>query len=117
VNGCAGVRRTLDLDRAADCFDSVDQPGQTGPARRVRAAVSIVADNQLEPAVVAADPDLGQRRVRMLGRIGQGFSGHVVRGDLDRLLEPISIEVDPKVDGNRRTSRERLQRRAETVLR
>jgi hypothetical protein len=62
------------------------------------------------------DADLGPRRFRVLGGIGQRLGGDVVGGHLDRLLEPLTVEVDAQVDGDGGAQRQRVQRRAESVL-
>jgi hypothetical protein len=107
------ARRAVDVDRAADRFDSVDQSGEPRAARRHCATLSVVADDHLEPRVVLGGPDLDPRCLGVLGSVGQRLRGDVVGRHLDRLLEACGVKVEPPLDGHRRPASQQAEGRVQ----
>src|ERR671934_1686736 len=84
-------------DRAAEGLDPVGEADEPGAAPGGGAADAVVADRQVQAAVVGPHVDVGDRRLRVLGGVGQRLGDDVVGGDLDRLGQPrldVHVELD-----------------------
>ena len=62
-----------DLERAAERFDSIAEPDQSGPPVEVRSPDPVVADGQLQDRVVCVELDIHDGCVRVLGGVGERF--------------------------------------------
>src|SRR6266566_3077915 len=60
-----------DLERAAERFDSIAEPEQSGPPAGVGSPDPVVADRQPQDRVVCVEVDVHDGRVRVLGDVGQ----------------------------------------------
>ena len=94
VDGCASVRRAIDMDRPADGFDSVNQTGKAGSGGWVRAPSAVVADGQLEAARPFPCMDRHLGCVRVFGGIGERLGGHVVARHFNRLFKARIFELE-----------------------
>ena len=97
-----------DLERAAEHREPVLQAAQAGARVEIGAAAAVVGDLDHQRVAVAPDRDLGDRRLRVLGHVGQRLGDGEVGGGLDLGREALLGDVE--LDGDRRARRQLLQR-------
>ena len=71
------------------------QPGSV----RVRAAVAVVVDPQLQVAVVPVHVDLDPVRGRVLLRVDDCLADHRPRGELGACVRPVAVDLDAQRHG------------------
>jgi len=103
-------------DPAAERLGPVPEPDQARAATEVRAATPVVVDADSENAVAGHYLDLGGGSVGVLGRVGQRFGDHVVRGDLNRLRRS-ARDLDVQVNWNGAAANQPSERRTQPALR
>jgi hypothetical protein len=97
-------------------LDTVPQADEPGAARRICTADAIVADGNAQRAVERLDSNADNRRVRVLGHVGEQLGDDVVGSDLDPLGQtPLGAYVE--LDRDRGAACECVQRRREAALR
>jgi hypothetical protein len=77
----------------AERLGPVLKPDQAGAVAEVSAAAPVVADAQVQDAVICCYLDAGGSGAGVFGGVGQGFGDGVVGGDLDRLGQPVDLDV------------------------
>src|SRR6476659_4887786 len=87
------------------------RPMMPRAAAGVGAADAIVADREGEGAVAAVDHHGNDRRLRVLGGVGERFGGDVIGGRLNSFRGP-RAEIQVEFDRHRGAPGERLERRA-----
>jgi hypothetical protein len=78
----AGPGRAVQRHGAADGLDSVAQAGQARAAGGVGAADAVIADLDGQHRAGPFDEDVHRGGRRVLGGVGEGLGGDVVRGRL-----------------------------------
>ena len=105
---CSGGLSTASVpSRAATRSES---PRSPDPWAASAPPIAVVGDLDPGARLVAADPDLDDRRAGVLDHVRQRLRDHVVRGGLDGLRQLDRGRVD--LDGNRQPGGERFERRA-----
>ena len=84
----AGPGRAVQGHGAAYRLDPVAQADQARAAGGVGAADAVVADLHGQRAVGPFDEDVQRGGRRVLGGVGEGLGGHVIRGGFARAGEP-----------------------------
>src|SRR6185312_7578086 len=80
VQGGSVAGRAEDRDRSAEGLDPVFEAGDARAAAGVGAADAVVADREVKGAVVAVDPQVDDRGLRVLGGVGVRFGSGVISG-------------------------------------
>jgi len=83
----------VELERPAECLDSVAEPDESGSALRVGASDPVVADLHLEPSVLGVDGDHGVVGVRVLEDVRERFADDEVRRCLYARRQPLDRDV------------------------
>jgi hypothetical protein len=83
VQGGARAGGAVDGDGPAERLHAVFQPDQAGAPHRIGSASPVITDAEVQDRAGRLRADLDDRRVRVLGRVGECFGDDVVGGDLD----------------------------------
>ena len=98
----------------ADGLHPVVEPDEPGPPIRVGAPGPVVPDGEPDRGVRGLDLDLDNRRVGVLGRVGERLGGDIVSRDFDALGQA-PVEVQVELDRHGRAAGERLEGRPEAA--
>ena len=122
VTGEAPRRGSSSRDLAAtrsqasiDGREAVREPGKPAPVGRIRATGAVVLDDDDELPPEIADGDIHLRRARMPGRVRESLGDDEVGRRLD-VPRQSTVEVDRRLDRDRRPPPERPHRRGQALV-
>jgi hypothetical protein len=105
----------VDRDGPPEGLDPVGEPDEAGTPPGRSATDAVVTDRQLEAVVAGLDPDVDDRRVGVLGGVGQRLGDDVVGRHLDRLSQPCR-DLHLQLDRDGGAAGQRLERRREAAF-
>ena len=95
-------------------LDAIREPPETAASFGVRAADPVIGHLDHKSAVLPGDRHGGRARLSVLADIRQALRDHVVRGNLDRLIQA-SVEIGPQRDRDGGLRDQGVQRDLEAV--